>query len=324
MKINGIEIVPIAAESMGVRSLCTRIATPDLTLLLDPSAALSMRYRLEPHPKEYHALESKLQQIFVEARRADFISLSHYHYDHIRPGFTDFRYIFSSREELQRMLEGKVIFAKDNRDHINSSQRRRAYYFQKDLDGIAKEIKWVDGKRIEHQNTIIEFSEALPHGPDNTPLGFVIATHIRYENTSVFFAPDVQGPCSDTTLQYLLSLSPSVLIIGGPPTYISKFGEVHRRLAKKSLSTLVKGIPFLIIDHHLVRDQNWRAWLDPIRSASEDVGHKVFTMAEFLGKENRCLESERKDLYENYPPSDDFWNWCNATEEYKKEHRPPI
>ncbi|MBD3406678.1 MAG: hypothetical protein GF411_11235 [Candidatus Lokiarchaeota archaeon] len=324
MNIGDIEIVPIASESMGVRSFCTRIGTPDLSILLDPSAALSKRYRLEPHPQEYRMLESKLQQIFVEARRADLISISHYHFDHVRPGFTDFHYIFSSREELQRMLEGKEIWAKDSRENINPSQRRRAYYFQKDIEGIVRKLKWSDSEKTKYDNTSIEFSQPLPHGPERTPLGFVIATTIKYDDHSVVFAPDIQGPCSESTLQYLQSQKPSAVIVGGPPTYISRFRDHHRALAKSALRTLAKSVSVVIVDHHLLRDNEWRDWLVPIREAAEIEGNTVYTMAEVLGEKNRSFEAERIQLYETIPPNDDFMNWCNATDEYKKANRPPI
>ncbi|MCK5152169.1 MAG: MBL fold metallo-hydrolase, partial [Candidatus Thorarchaeota archaeon] len=98
MKLGAIEITPLASESMGVRSLCTHVKTPDISLLLDPSAALAFRPPYDPHPEEYRALEEALGRIREFAELSNFISLSHSHYDHVRSGLLNRHYSFSSRD----------------------------------------------------------------------------------------------------------------------------------------------------------------------------------------------------------------------------------
>ena len=63
MRLGEIEITPLAAESLGTRSLCTHVVTPDVSILFDPSVALAKRYNLEPHPTEYLALRNSLGTI---------------------------------------------------------------------------------------------------------------------------------------------------------------------------------------------------------------------------------------------------------------------
>jgi hypothetical protein len=99
MNIDDIEVSPLAAESLGVRSLCTLVRTPDVSILFDPSAALAKRYGLEPHPFEYLALQSSLERIRAAVEVTDIISISHYHYDHVRPGFTNYLYNLSTQDE---------------------------------------------------------------------------------------------------------------------------------------------------------------------------------------------------------------------------------
>ncbi|MHA1939933.1 MAG: hypothetical protein ACW97O_17140 [Candidatus Thorarchaeota archaeon] len=70
MQIGEIEVVPLAAESLGVRSFCTLVKTPDLRLVLDPSAALAMRERLEPHPFEYQTLIKSLDRFPLQSEFA--------------------------------------------------------------------------------------------------------------------------------------------------------------------------------------------------------------------------------------------------------------
>ncbi|MGY5853432.1 MAG: hypothetical protein RTU92_07715 [Candidatus Thorarchaeota archaeon] len=324
MNVGEIEIHPLGAESMGVRSLCTKIVTPDITLLLDPSAALSMRHSLEPHPMEYQTLMHTLQSIFVAARQADVISISHYHFDHVRPGFTDFRYTFSSLEELQRIFEGKHVIAKDNRERINPSQRRRGFYFERDVRDIVERIDWSDSKRFEFGDTTVSCSHPLPHGPDDTRLGFVIATTIEYGDKRVLFAPDVQGPVSVDTCRYILSCKPDLAIVGGPPIYLSRFLNRDREAAMNSMKTLSTSISTLIIDHHLMRNEEWSTWLQPVYHEANQAGHKVSTMAEFAGLENQCLEAKRPQLYREQPPSEVFLHWVESTDEYKQTHLPPF
>ena len=142
MNLDDIEITPLAAESIGVRSLSTFIRTPDVSILLDPSAALARRSGLEPHPLEYRLLQKCLNEIRTKSQEADILSISHYHYDHVRPGFLNCLYNLSTRDERKEMFSDKTIFAKDNRENINNSQRRRAYFFQKDVRPICKSLDW--------------------------------------------------------------------------------------------------------------------------------------------------------------------------------------
>ena len=52
-----IQVKPIAAESLGLRSFSTIIETPDCRLLMDPSAAVTPLRGKFPHPQEYRRSE---------------------------------------------------------------------------------------------------------------------------------------------------------------------------------------------------------------------------------------------------------------------------
>ena len=52
-KAGPVKITPLAADSLGARSMATLVETPDVTVLLDPSVRLGpYRYDLPPHPSE--------------------------------------------------------------------------------------------------------------------------------------------------------------------------------------------------------------------------------------------------------------------------------
>jgi len=47
------KITPLAADSLGARSMATIVETPDVSVLIDPSVRLGpFRYDLRPHPTE--------------------------------------------------------------------------------------------------------------------------------------------------------------------------------------------------------------------------------------------------------------------------------
>jgi predicted metallo-beta-lactamase superfamily hydrolase len=324
MHLNEIEIIPIAAESLGVRSLCTMVRTPDISILLDPSAALAKRYGLEPHPLEYQALRTALDEIHTYAKEASILSISHYHYDHIRPGFHNSLYNLSTSDERKELVTGKIIYAKDNRENINSSQRRRAYYFLKDIKPLAEEIQWVDGRSFNFGDTTITYSHPLPHGPNGSKLGFVLSTIIEHSGTRFLFAPDIQGPISTESLSYILKIEPELAIIGGPPLYLSQVSREEIQSAMFCLSNLAVSIPTLVVDHHNMRGGNWSEWVKPVLNVSMESGNSLLTMAELAGNEEQCLESDRKQLYHDHPPSDEFLNWTHASEEYKVQNTPPF
>ncbi|NWF96793.1 MAG: MBL fold metallo-hydrolase [Candidatus Thorarchaeota archaeon] len=323
MKTGDIEVTPLASESIGVRSMCTLVKTPDIVVLLDPSAALAMRFQLEPHPSEYRELMRRLERIFVAARSADVISISHYHHDHVRPGFTDFRYLFSSKEELLRMVEGKTVLAKDNREHINPSQRRRGFYFERDVAETAESVHWADNQEFHYGGTSVKYSPPLPHGRDGSPLGFVLATIITHGDNTVLFAPDVQGPASRTTLEYLKSIPADVAIVGGPPLYLDTFTPDERRQAQESLLQLSKAFPVLVVDHHLARIATYNEWLSPVVDTGHSVDHEVLTMAELAGEPRRFLEAARRQNYDTDPPSQEFVEWASSSDEFKSANKPP-
>lgn len=309
---------------MGVRSMCTEVITPDLRIVLDPSAALSRRSGLDPHPTEYRRLLATLEQVFRAARRADVLFISHYHYDHVRPGFTDYQYNMSCREELLRMFEGKHVLAKDNRSKINPSQRRRGYYFEKDVGPVAVVLEWCDGRTFEFGGTRITVSPPLPHGPEGTRLGYVVAATVSHGDSAVVYAPDVQGPVSSSSLLYLERQKPDLCIVGGPPVYLSRFTEESRSAARESLIRLATVVPVLVVDHHLLRSADWETWLRPVVYAASQYGHHVYTLAHLAGQPPDCLESRRADLYAASPPPPEFTGWTALPRDAKSKTMPPV
>lgn len=110
-------IVPLAADRLGARSMATVVETSDVSLLIDPSVRLApVRYDLPPRPLEEDRRRELWKAIRDHARKANLLTVSHYHYDHHNP-------------DAPSIFRGRTAYLKDGAFHINRSQRERASAF---------------------------------------------------------------------------------------------------------------------------------------------------------------------------------------------------
>lgn len=318
----------MAAESLGVRSMCTYVETPDVRLLLDAGVSLCPnRFRLPPHPKEFEAVMEARGKIGEAAEKAEVVTLSHYHFDHHTPSYEDWMCNWTAaKETAAQIYQGKTVLLKNPREKINFSQRRRAWMFQKTAGKTAEKLIVADGKTFMFNETRVKFSEPVFHGARDTALGWVLMTTVEYDNEKFMHAPDVQGPMCQETLEMILEEKPNVLMIGGPPLYLAGFRvEPHEiSVAVRNLERLASEIPTMVLEHHVLRDREWRRKIRRVLEAAEKAGHKVLTAAEFLGVENRFYEALRKSLYGEYPPSKEFEKWMRLSLVKKRLVKPPV
>jgi len=90
------------------------------------------------------------------------------------------------------------------------------------------------------------------------------------------------------------------------------------------LAGVVENVPLTILEHHALRDEQWQQRIKQVYDAALKAGHTVMTAAEFAGQENTFLESRRKQLYADYPPSKDFEKWMRGDSITKSVTKPPI
>jgi len=324
--LHHIRIVPLAAESLGVRSMCTFVETPNVRILLDAGVSLGPnRFGFPPHPREYEALRECRKKIAEAAEKAEVVTISHYHFDHHTPSFIDWCFNWSSEEAARQIYEGKLVLAKSYREKVNFSQRRRGWVFARTGGKHAERLEYADGKVFEFGDTKIRFSEPVFHGPADSELGWLLMTTVEYENERVLFASDVQGPMHTPALTTILEQNPNVILIGGPPTYLAGLvKEEHIQQGMQNLEKIVHSVPTTILEHHLLREENWWMPAQPVFESAFKVGHEVFTAAEILKKENILLESRRKQLFEAEPPSAEFEKWMRLPLPKRKAAPPPI
>ncbi len=325
--LNKIMVLPIAFESLGVRSMCTYVETPNIRVLLDAGVSLGPnRYGFTPHPREYMALKNRREMILKFAEKADVVTVSHYHFDHHTPSYTDWAYNWCSAEISEKIYGGKIVLAKNYKSYTNFSQRRRGWLFAKTGGKHAERLEVADGKTFVFGDTLISFSKPVFHGPEGSDLGWVLMATIRHGDECFLFAPDVQGPISQETLNIILNEKPQMLIIGGPPIYLADFRMDRKSidLAMDNLTALAKRVPTIILDHHVLRDEKWESFVKPIIATALSVNHEIFTAAEFLGDEDSLLEAMRRSLYVNKPPSMEFIKWSKIPVSQRKLIPPPI
>jgi predicted metallo-beta-lactamase superfamily hydrolase len=275
------KVIPLAADSLGVRSMATYVECGRSRILIDPGAALGpTRFGLPPADAEWEALKRANDRISGYATRAHLIFISHYHEDHFRydPG----------------VYEGREVWAKDPRRMINPKQARRAAELWKALRARCR-LDSAEGKVFEFPDATLKASPPLAHGSEGTGLGYVVALTVTDRGGFRFvFASDVQGPISPVVPAYLIRERPHLLYLSGPSTYLERQVGPHP-IAQgiANLLTIVEATGCrVILDHHALRDPRHKERLARIW----DTG-KAVTAAGHLGLRDACLEASRNVLW---------------------------
>jgi uncharacterized protein len=275
-------VTPLAAESLGVRSVATYVECGQTRVLIDPGAILApSRFNLPPVEDEWEALRRANDRISAYATRASLIFVSHYHEDHFRhdPG----------------LYAGRLLWAKDPKRHITGRQAQRAERFWKAVAGGGP-TDAAEGRRLETVDAVLQASPPLSHGPDGTGLGYVVALTVedRREGTRFVHASDVQGPLSPVAAAYLARQRPTLLYLSGPPAYLES--QLGAELVERGIEHLLRIIDQtgcrVILDHHALRDA---AYPERFRRLWETG--RVVTAAGYLGERDAPLEARRRELW---------------------------
>lgn len=306
--------------------MCTFVETPDLRLLIDAGAALGPRFRKLPHPREYKAREECRGRIRDFAAKADAIVVSHYHNDHHTPNYTETVWVGCSREEAERIYKDKLVLLKDARNFINFNQRRRGWMFQRFIERTGGKCEIADRRSFKFGSTTISMSQPVPHGEDNSEMGWVLMTSVKSGEERFLHASDVQGPMSDATSQLILGEKPDVLILSGPPTYLKgvRVPEASIERGIKNGARIAAKVPTIILEHHILRDENWRSDVKALFDAATKESHRVVTAAQYASQPDMTLECRRQQLYEEEPPSSAFMKWTAMRNDKRRLVDPPL
>jgi uncharacterized protein len=274
-------VIPLAAESLGVRSMATYVEAGRTSIMIDPGAALAAsRFNLPPADAEWEALRRANDRISGYATRADLIFVSHYHDEHFRHDPATYA--------------GRWVLAKDPRRMISGAQGQRASELWQGI-GRGARLESADGR--EHAGADLSFrvSPPLAHGAEGTTLGYVLAITLvdRAEGFRFVFASDVQGPLSTVAAAYLIRERPQLLYLSGPPSYLEKqLGTAAIDRAIDNLRRVMDATGTrVIMDHYALRDDRARERFRPLWEAG------VVTAAGYLGGPDVILEGRRHTLW---------------------------
>lgn len=281
-------IIPLAAESLGVRSAAFFIETSDVKALIDPGVSLAaVRHGLPPHPIEIKAMNESWVGIKKYAALADVLIITHYHFDH-----------YDATEPV--VFNNKTLLIKHPKEHINSSQQERAKAMIKSFRTLPRRVEFADGNTFKFGSTTIRFSKAVPHGP-STKVGWVVEVSIRQGDECFLHSSDIQGACLPEHMEFIRSEDPSTLYLDGPLTYMlgREFTEENLRTAIRNTCELLEKtrVQTIILDHHLLRDQHWKAAMAEVFDKAKKTNKQVVTAAGFLDREDEILEAHRQQLF---------------------------
>lgn len=306
--------------------MCTFVETSDLKLLIDAGVALGPRFRRLPHPLEYRARDECRARIRSYAKKADAIIVSHYHNDHHTPNYTETVWVGSSAEEAEAIYKDKIVLVKDIRNSINFNQRRRGWMFQRFVKRVGGKCEVADGKSFNFGSTKITVSRPVPHGEENSGMGWVLMTSVKSGGETFLHASDVQGPMSNETLQLILKEKASVLVLGGPPTYL-KGVRVQESSIDRGIMNAAKVaplVPTMIFDHHILRSEKWETEARAVFEAGRRAENRVATAAGYVNQPTMLLEARRRELYDEEEPSSEFLKWTQLPRDKRRLEIPPI
>lgn len=276
------KIVPLAADSLGVRSMATFVEVAGTGVLLDPGASLApSRFGLPPAEEEWEALRRANDRISAYATRAAIVFVSHYHEDHFR---TD-----------PASYAGRRVLLKDSRRMVQGQQARRAAELARALADCAHVVR-ADGLVLREAGFVLEVSPPLPHGLEGTSMGYLAAVTIvdEAERERFVFASDVQGPLSAVAAAWLIRQRPATVYLSGPPSYMEH--EIGPAIIDRGIEHLRRLVDTtgcrVIMDHHALRDRRWAA-----RFAGLLETGRVTTAAGYLGLDETILEVRRAELW---------------------------
>jgi predicted metallo-beta-lactamase superfamily hydrolase len=279
------KIIPLAADSMGSRSMATFVETRDGKITIDPGAGIApLRFGLSPHSLEQWQLKQHLDRIRLFTESSQAVVITSYHPDHF----------FAARPEW---MKGKVLFLKNPNQKTTPVERKSAFHFLKTAKTYASQIHFADGRAFSMGATQIRFSPSCFNGQN-----YFIETSIHSDDESFLFSSCAAGPVSEEAAAFLLDARAETLYLDGPVTYLQKeageWTDVHERMRRVARETRAVTI---LLDHHSLRDLQWKSRLEPFFRFGAENGVTIRTAAEYRGEENTPLEARRNLLHRDGP-----------------------
>ena len=210
------------------------------------------------------------------------VILTHCQYDHLNP-------------EGYQVFFGKRGFLKNPVLNLNYNQRRRASLLLDELKRRSSEVIYADGMDFQFGDLNLTFSKAVPHGID-TRRGCVLQVFFQEPGKSFLFSSDIEGANLDEQVGFIIHNNPYILLIDGPAITFPKCRS--HRICEVIEKT---GVNTIIVDHHLMRESNWRDYVKDAIDLAQERGVRLVSAAGYRGEEENLLEARRVELYKEFP-----------------------
>jgi uncharacterized protein len=278
----------LGSESLGVRGLSCVVETFNRRIIIDPGMALGyQRHKLLPHPFQVAVGETVRRKIYAVLNDCTDIIISHYHGDHIPLANANPFQI--SAQKIVASFQKPRLWCKCPHD-LSSAMHKRYQDLSRIFD---RKLDCSEGQT----DGLLSFSQSVPHGEAHSQLGDVMMTRVDDKNEVFVHASDIQL-LDDSPIEQILSWKPSVVLASGPPLYLGYLPAKKRKKAYEIALILAKNIPVLILDHHMLRNEEGFHWLDDLSASS---GHKIYCAADYMGHRRLPLEAWRNRLYQEMP-----------------------
>jgi len=275
----------VAFDSFGVKSMCTFVRTNDISITIDPGIAWETSSFPLPFFKKEELDFKYSNEIKRACRNSDVIVITHYHYDHFSPN-NPFLY------------KDKLLLLKDPNKDLNKSQRHRGNDFLMSIKNKVKKLEIADNRCFVFGKTKIRFSSPVWHGAKNTGLGFVLMVVIDDGKEKLLFTSDLNGIYTEEYVDLISNEKPDYIIFDGAPTYLLGYVMSFKNLelcVRNTIRLLENTASRLyVIDHHLLRDYRYKELYYEVFKRARELGKKLLTAAEAVGKEPAVIEAYKK------------------------------
>ncbi|MBN1783117.1 hypothetical protein JW948_18420 [bacterium] len=288
------KITPLAAESMGTRSMATFVECEGGNLLIDPGAGLAAnRFHLTPHPLEKWRLDKHMERIRLFFEKAKTIVITCFHSDHCY-------------DETIGSYRGKMVFMQNPNSGLIAKRRRKAFHLIHSIQGLPRDIVFMNNRSFEIGNVMIHFAKPV-HNTARLEKEPVVPVIIKDKTGTFFYSSNIEGHFDTTLLKWISRHQPDFLYIDGPPTFNRSGSEAASGLKPffQNMELLFKPgtVKNVILDHHGTRDIHFRKKLESVYHLAERYGILIQTAAEYRGEELNLLEARRQQLYKDEPVS---------------------
>jgi hypothetical protein len=146
----------------------------------------------------------------------------------------------------------------------------------------------------------LKFSDPVFHGT-NKRLGYVTEVSVNDGDLCFLFTSDVEGPSIEDQIKFIENEKPDIVYLDGPMSYMLgyRYSRISLEATIKNIIKLLKDTNMgeLIVDHHLLRDLQWKEKIQDVLEVAKKLDKKIVTAAGYLGLEDDPLEAKRKELY---------------------------